>query len=74
MAEDQAPPSHGNTQAQPPEASTDLKVGPIAKVAGGIPAVLSSLKHAWGEAGPVRGTRLLLALNQDHGFDCPGCA
>ncbi|HET9449773.1 MAG TPA: FdhF/YdeP family oxidoreductase, partial [Aggregicoccus sp.] len=36
--------------------------------------VVSSLKHAWGEAGPVRGTRLLLNLNQEHGFDCPGCA
>jgi molybdopterin-dependent oxidoreductase alpha subunit len=49
-------------------------VGPAQEVAGGIPAVLSSLKHAWGEMGVVRGTQLLLQVNQKHGFDCPGCA
>ncbi|MFP2904857.1 FdhF/YdeP family oxidoreductase [Pyxidicoccus sp. 3LFB2] len=60
--------------AQPPEEPRAPAIGPIAKVAGGIPAVVSSLKHAWGEMGPVRGTGLLLKVNQQHGFDCPGCA
>jgi molybdopterin-dependent oxidoreductase alpha subunit len=32
------------------------------------------MKHALGEAGVVRGTLLLKALNQFDGFDCPGCA
>jgi molybdopterin-dependent oxidoreductase alpha subunit len=49
-------------------------VGPQALSAGGVPAVVSALKHAWSEMGPVRGTRTLLNVNQPHGFDCPGCA
>jgi molybdopterin-dependent oxidoreductase alpha subunit len=44
------------------------------EVAGGLPAVVSSMKHALGEAGVVRGSRELLALNKMSGFDCPGCA
>jgi len=42
--------------------------------AGGIPAIVSALQHAIGEAGVVRGTKLLRDLNQFAGFDCPGCA
>jgi molybdopterin-dependent oxidoreductase alpha subunit len=42
--------------------------------AGGVPAIVSSVKHALGEAGPVRGARLLYRLNQFEGYDCPGCA
>ena len=55
-------------EPRPPELSTPREV------AGGVPAVLSSLQHAWGEMGPIRGTQLLLKVNQKHGFDCPGCA
>jgi molybdopterin-dependent oxidoreductase alpha subunit len=60
--------------AQPPLEPKPPELGPVQEVAGGIPAVLSSLKHAWGEMGAVRGTHLLLQVNQKHGFDCPGCA
>lgn len=42
--------------------------------AGGIPAITHALQHAIGEAGVVRGTKLLRDLNQFQGFDCPGCA
>ena len=42
--------------------------------AAGMPAVTSSLKHILREAGPFRGTRGLLEMNQAGGFDCPGCA
>jgi len=42
--------------------------------AGGIPSITSALQHAIGEAGVVRGTKLLRDLNQFAGFDCPGCA
>lgn len=42
--------------------------------AGGIPAITNALQHAIGEAGVVRGTKLLRSLNQFTGFDCPGCA
>jgi len=59
---------------QPPEDKVPLRRQAPATVAGGLPAVASSLRHALGEAGPIRGTRLLLQLNQESGFDCPGCA
>lgn len=60
--------------AQPPLEPKAPDVGPVQEVAGGVPAVLSSIQHAWGEMGPIRGTQLLLQLNQKDGFDCPGCA
>jgi molybdopterin-dependent oxidoreductase alpha subunit len=61
-------------QAQPPAESTPVQIKPISKVAGGAAAVVEAMKSAWGEMGPVRGTRTLLKLNQAGGFDCPGCA
>src|SRR4051812_11226708 len=57
-----------------PERLTRLKLGHIKKVAGGIPAVLSSFKHAFGEAGVIRGWTALWHLNKKGGFDCPSCA
>lgn len=62
------------TSAQPPEEPEGPSIRPPGKVAGGIGAVRSALKHAWGEMGVVRGTRTLLEVNQKGGFDCPGCA
>ncbi|GAC1336714.1 MAG: FdhF/YdeP family oxidoreductase [Myxococcales bacterium] len=67
-------PDARGAHAQPPDALAGLVKSPLARVAGGIPAVVQSLKHALGEAGLVRGTRLLLQINQTDGFDCPGCA
>jgi molybdopterin-dependent oxidoreductase alpha subunit len=60
--------------AQPPEETSPPDVKPISKVAGGLPAVLSTAKHTFKEMGAVRGTRTLLQLNQKQGIDCPGCA
>lgn len=42
--------------------------------AGGMPAVLSSMNHILREAGPWRGGRGLMEMNQSGGFDCPSCA
>jgi len=42
--------------------------------AGGTPAVTSAMKHVMKTAGPVRGTKALLDLNQIDGYDCPSCA
>jgi len=42
--------------------------------AGGMPAVVNSLAYTVREAGLLRGTRALLRVNQDGGFDCPSCA
>lgn len=61
-------------RAQPPLEPKAPDVGPPQEVAGGVPAVMSSLQHVWGEAGVLRGTQLLFKVNQEHGFDCPGCA
>jgi molybdopterin-dependent oxidoreductase alpha subunit len=44
------------------------------EIAGGIPAIMESMKHVFGESGVVRGTDELLHMNQFKGFDCPGCA
>jgi molybdopterin-dependent oxidoreductase alpha subunit len=43
-------------------------------VAAGVPAVVSSFKHVFGEAGFIRGIKALNKLNQKDGFDCPSCA
>ncbi|HUE84106.1 MAG TPA: FdhF/YdeP family oxidoreductase [Pyrinomonadaceae bacterium] len=60
--------------AQPPEESAPIQITPISKSAGGVPAIVSTIKSVWSEMGPSRGLRTLLKLNQQGGFDCPGCA
>ncbi|RKH69633.1 hypothetical protein D7X96_14340 [Corallococcus interemptor] len=60
--------------AQPPLETRAPDVGPVKTVAGGVPAVLSAFKHVLGEAGPFRGGKLVWKINQEDGFDCPGCA
>lgn len=51
-----------------------LKIGKPSSYAGGIPAILHSLKHSVKEMGVQRGVQALLKVNQGKGFDCPGCA
>ena len=60
--------------AQPPGESAPPEVKPIPKVAGGAGSALAAARFAFGEMGPIRGTRTLLQLNQKQGIDCPGCA
>jgi molybdopterin-dependent oxidoreductase alpha subunit len=62
------------TRAQPPEESSLVQITPISKVAGGVPSIIATVKTAWNEMGVARGVRTLLKLNQQAGFDCPGCA
>ncbi|MGH9907452.1 MAG: hypothetical protein ACRD8U_17925, partial [Pyrinomonadaceae bacterium] len=62
------------TRAQPPEEIAPVQIEPRSKSAGGVPAIISAMKSAWGQMGPIRGSRTLLKLNQPDGFDCPGCA
>ncbi|QEL13720.1 FdhF/YdeP family oxidoreductase [Limnoglobus roseus] len=61
-------------EADCPEAFTGLTVSDPKHVAAGFPAVASSMKHVWGRAGVVRGTRALMMLNQPGGIDCTSCA
>ncbi len=42
--------------------------------AAGFPAVFSSFRYAAKTSGIVRGLRVFLDVNQQNGFDCPGCA
>jgi molybdopterin-dependent oxidoreductase alpha subunit len=60
--------------AEAPDRFTGLKLGRRKETAAGIPAVLSSFRHVFGEAGLARGWKALTALNQKGGFDCPSCA
>lgn len=61
-------------KAQPAEKLTNIEVKQPKNEAGGIPAVVSSMKHVFREVGAVEGTKTMLQVNQFDGFDCPGCA
>jgi molybdopterin-dependent oxidoreductase alpha subunit len=60
--------------AQPPAEFTGLKLTERDAVAGGVPAVVATLKYAFGEMGVGRSLKTLARVNQPDGFDCPGCA
>ncbi len=47
---------------------------PFKSPAGGVPALVSSLKHILGEKATRPGVQALLRMNKPGGFDCPGCA
>jgi molybdopterin-dependent oxidoreductase alpha subunit len=49
-------------------------VGEPSQTAGGVPAVTSTLEHASRKMGVFGGMKTLLQMNQEEGFDCPGCA
>lgn len=61
--------------AQPPdsESGTYQLTGPETTAAG-IPAVVSSMRHTIGQAGPKKAVTLLRTLNQKGGVDCMSCA
>src|SRR5688572_6754829 len=60
--------------AENPEELRGVKLGNVKKSAGGIPAVISTIRHVVGGAGLVRGWKALKKLNQKDGFTCPSCA
>jgi molybdopterin-dependent oxidoreductase alpha subunit len=61
--------------AQPPVETEGLEVRPAGGgAAGGVQSIVQAVKHAWGEMGLRRSLKTLLAVNQQGGFDCPGCA
>ena len=63
-------------QARPdtPPDTNALKLKKKKKLAAGIPAVTSSMKHGIQNMGLVRSVKTLTMVNQKAGFDCPGCA
>ena len=66
--------SDSEIHAQPPEKHTGIKLTNPKAYAAGMPAIVSSMKHVYGEVGVVDGTKAMLKINQFNGFDCPGCA
>jgi molybdopterin-dependent oxidoreductase alpha subunit len=63
-----------DVRSEPPAGLTGIKHGELKKVAGGLPAVVSSLRYAWEEMGVMRSALALRWLNQKGGIDCPSCA
>ena len=45
------------SSAQPPEENTSVVIDSISKIAGGVPAIVATLKSTWSEMGMFRGTR-----------------
>ena len=58
----------------PPLETNNPVVKPSRKVAGGVPAIMETIRTMAAESGIVRGVRTLLQINQPAGIDCPGCA
>ncbi len=50
------------------------KIEPYSGSAGGWGALNSTTKHLLKSENAFKNVRTLLKTNQDHGFDCPGCA
>jgi molybdopterin-dependent oxidoreductase alpha subunit len=67
-------PDERHASAQPPLEAEAPEIKEVSRVAGGIPAILSTAKYALREMGVRRSLKTLLAVNQKEGFDCPGCA
>src|SRR3982751_5248681 len=60
----------GIPSALPPEETIGPEIQPASKVAGGIPAIIQTLKATTTEMGLMRGVRTLLQINQQSGIDC----
>ncbi|MFK8101152.1 MAG: FdhF/YdeP family oxidoreductase [Saprospiraceae bacterium] len=52
----------------------DIRITKPAKVAAGVPAVMSTLSHTLSAMNVRTCTKTLFSINQKDGFDCPGCA
>ncbi len=60
--------------AETPEEFTGLRVSEPEHFAAGLPAIISTMRHAIGEMGVIRTLRTLKTMNQKDGFDCQSCA
>ena len=64
----------GDFSAETPVDDLKLKISKPKKSAAGIPAALSSMRHGVKKMGLVKTVKTLTMVNQQNGFDCPGCA
>ncbi|HEV2480552.1 MAG TPA: FdhF/YdeP family oxidoreductase [Puia sp.] len=60
--------------AENPDILYKLHKGPIKHKAVGLPAIISSFRHTFSQAGVARSLKALAHLNQKGGWDCPSCA
>ena len=51
-----------------------VRVRPSGTAAAGVPGVLTGLRRSVDQMGVVRTAETLARINQQDGFDCPGCA
>ena len=66
--------SRENSRASTPPDNNPLKIKKPKMVAAGIPAANSSLIHGITKMGITKTIKTLTTINQNDGFDCPGCA
>ena len=64
----------GDFSPETPADDLKLKITKPKKSAAGIPAALSSMRHGVKKMGLVKTVKTLTMVNQQNGFDCPGCA
>ncbi|MDD5200713.1 MAG: FdhF/YdeP family oxidoreductase [Terrimicrobiaceae bacterium] len=74
MSKEPSNPSAPPSGAQPPIESEPATLGAASKKAAGIKGVVTSMRIAFREMGPIGATRALLKVNQKDGFDCQSCA
>jgi len=65
---------HESLQVRDSDDPTTTVVQAPKRSAGGLGALVSSMRHLKSDPGLLRGARSLLTINQPGGFDCPGCA
>ena len=65
---------HNQPSPLTPEETGKPESKAASKVAGGLTSILAMLKATVPEMGLVRGTKIMLQVNQQEGIDCPGCA
>ena len=63
-----------NVSVLGPDEFTGIKVTAPATYAAGLTGVKVALDHAFKEMGVTRSMKALSQMNQEQGFDCPGCA
>ena len=74
MGDHADPPARVVPSALTPDDHDPVRLVRPGAAAGGASAVATTLRHAADQTGLVRGARVLALANQEHGFDCPGCA
>jgi molybdopterin-dependent oxidoreductase alpha subunit len=65
---------HGDDASHAAVPRADIHLTDLPRSAGGLGSLWATLTHVHRDSGLVRGGKALLAMNQDAGFDCPGCA